>query len=168
MVLAGGIALAKKQHHSNGHNLLGAKLKSKWQARNRQDWQQRRYHRGENCSQPCINGEFTAVGRGPRGARVIDDALSGNFSATLRCRLRKSTPPSMPIGSCSFTAALILVCRTDRGQIQRVVVISCTGPQHLPQPSPEAAKRRVGAKRFGLRGGVSDGSPRKVGTSRKH
>jgi hypothetical protein len=26
MVLAGGIALAKNQHHSNGHNLLGAKL----------------------------------------------------------------------------------------------------------------------------------------------
>jgi hypothetical protein len=26
MVLAGGIALAKSQHHSNGHNLLGAKL----------------------------------------------------------------------------------------------------------------------------------------------
>ncbi len=28
MVLAGGIALAKNQHHSNGHNVLGAKLKS--------------------------------------------------------------------------------------------------------------------------------------------
>src|SRR5712691_9745219 len=26
MGLAGGIALAKNQHHSNGHNLLGAKL----------------------------------------------------------------------------------------------------------------------------------------------
>ncbi len=26
IVLAGGIALAKNQHHSNGHNLLGAKL----------------------------------------------------------------------------------------------------------------------------------------------
>jgi len=26
MVLAGGIALAKNQHHSNGHNVLGAKL----------------------------------------------------------------------------------------------------------------------------------------------
>src|SRR5215470_12284960 len=26
MALAGGIALAKNQHHSNGHNLLGAKL----------------------------------------------------------------------------------------------------------------------------------------------
>ena len=26
MVLAGGIALAKNQHHSNGHNLLAAKL----------------------------------------------------------------------------------------------------------------------------------------------
>src|SRR5215468_5428659 len=26
MTLAGGIALAKNQHHSNGHNLLGAKL----------------------------------------------------------------------------------------------------------------------------------------------
>jgi hypothetical protein len=26
MALAGGMALAKNQHHSNGHNLLGAKL----------------------------------------------------------------------------------------------------------------------------------------------
>jgi len=26
MVLAGGVALAKNQHHNNGHNLLGAKL----------------------------------------------------------------------------------------------------------------------------------------------
>jgi hypothetical protein len=26
MALAGGVALAKNQHHSNGHNLLGAKL----------------------------------------------------------------------------------------------------------------------------------------------
>src|SRR5260221_6025030 len=26
MVLAGGIAMAKNQHHNNGHNLLGAKL----------------------------------------------------------------------------------------------------------------------------------------------